>query len=79
MLRMSSIVRIVRRQGWGILLDIVFAGWALTFMATGEVLPGPIADLLRADQPVAAEVVPNQVPNLPSDIINHSTEPTDPS
>ena len=49
----------LRRHGpRSLVLDAVFLAWAIAFMVTGSVVPGPIASLFAQDPPTNVVVEP---------------------
>jgi hypothetical protein len=57
-----------RRRPTQLLLDAVFAVWVLHVIATGSLVPAPIADLLSNETPIAVVTDPVDGPEISPDI-----------
>jgi len=53
---------LLRRHRTDLLLDALFALWALHVLVTGSLLPGPITSFLQNERPVVAVSEPGQAP-----------------
>ncbi len=71
--------RLVRRQGWGICLDVLFAAWAVSFMVSGQVLPSTLTHVIQHDTPVAESVEPSHLPDLPGHVGDIAADAVDPA